>query len=98
MITLPAHCATAVAQGLLASFIDHADRGEDVVVDGSAVDVVGQAVLQVLVCAKADADAAGRSFLIAPASDALIQRAIGCRLGQQVGLESYETDAGGAAS
>ncbi len=102
MITLPAHCATAVAQGLLASFIDHADCGEDVVVDGSAVDVVGQAVLQILVCAKADAGATGRSFTIEPASDALVKRAIGCRLGEQLGFESRGTDiakdAGGPAS
>ncbi|QJU57457.1 STAS domain-containing protein [Sphingomonas sp. AP4-R1] len=97
MITLPAHCSTKVAPGLLASFLDHADRGADLIVDGSAVDVVGQAVLQLLVCAKADADAAGRSFAIAPASDALVARAIGCKLGRQLGLDSIETDKEGPA-
>src|SRR6187402_1464260 len=86
MISLPAHCSTPMAKGVLAALIEQADRAADIVVDGARVDDIGQAVLQVLVCAKADADAAGRSFTIANPSGALIDRATRCKLDRLLGL------------
>jgi anti-anti-sigma regulatory factor len=94
MILLPAQCSTSLAQSLLTALIDHADRAADVTIDGAAVDTIGQAVLQVLVSAKADADATGRAFRITAPSPALIERAVGCKLDRLIGLASEPAAAG----
>jgi anti-anti-sigma regulatory factor len=96
MILLPAQCSNALAQSLLTALIDHADRAADVTINGAAVDTIGQAVLQVLVSAKADADATGRTFRIAAPSPALIERAVGCKLDQLIGLAREPAPAGDA--
>lgn len=94
MIMLPAHCSTTAAQNLLPDFLDHADRGANIVVDGSAVDVVGQAMLQLLAAAKADADATGRTFAIDPVSDPLAARIVGCKLEGPLGLDAQDSKGG----
>ena len=84
-VKLPAHCTTTVAAGLHASLLAGA-----LTLDASEVESVGQAVLQLLVAARAEA---GADFTIVDPSPAFVDRITNCRLAEAVGLSIEEESA-----
>ncbi len=79
-INLPAHCDRAAVAALLPEIIHAIDAG-DLLIDGGAVTRAGQSLLQLLLSARATAEAQNRAFTIS-ASEALR----GCA--QLAGVES----------
>jgi anti-anti-sigma regulatory factor len=92
VVHLPAHCQTVVAAELRDRLIEAADAGGPIEVDASAVASIGQAVLQLLVAAKAesDADGATRLAIIHP-SQAFVERVAACSLGESLG-QTYKEE------
>jgi anti-anti-sigma regulatory factor len=89
-LILPVHGTTVTAEDLrvrmvLASDFDHAME-----IDASSVESVGQAVLQLLVAAKAEADAQGQPFIIHNPSTAFVDRVTACGLAAAIGLSVEE--------
>lgn len=89
-LVLPIHGTTVTAEDLrvrmvLASDFDHAME-----IDASAVESVGQAVLQLLVAAKAEADVQGQPFVICNPSPAFVDRVTACGLAAAIGLPTHE--------
>jgi anti-anti-sigma regulatory factor len=64
-----------------------ADTAQRIEIDASAVESVGQAVLQILIAARAEATANRQDFIIINPSRAFIERLTGCRLADALGLE-----------
>lgn len=81
-LKLPAHCTTIVATELHARLVAGATE-----LDASEVESAGQAVLQLLVAARADA---GERFTIVHPSRAFVDRITACGLGEAVGLSIEE--------
>lgn len=88
-LRLPAHCATVAASDLHGRLVRAAET-DDVSVDASDVENVGQAVLQLLVAARREAEANGRAFAIANPSPAFAERVRACGLGKAIGLPEEE--------
>jgi anti-anti-sigma regulatory factor len=63
-----------------------ADLDDEIIVEASDVESVGQAVLQLLVAARAEAVQAGQAFTIANPSPAFVERVAACRLDAALGL------------
>jgi anti-anti-sigma regulatory factor len=89
-VALPSHGSTVVAEDLRVRLVLASDVDGDVVVDGADVESIGQAVLQLLIAAKEEADRNGNTFTIANPSESLRQRIIACRLGAALGLEEED--------
>ena len=87
MIRLPAHCTTVTAEDIRVRLVLAADFDGAMAVDASAVESVGQATLQLLVAAHAEAAATGQRFAITDASPAFVERVTQCRLADAIGLE-----------
>lgn len=85
-IRLPASGTLAAAEELQPLLVLAADRGDALHLDAAAVENVGQAMLQLLVAARRDAEAAGRAFTIAEPSTAFRERVSACRLEAALGL------------
>ena len=64
--------------------------GNGIVVDASAVESVGQAVLQLLLAARAEAEAAGHRFYIQNPSPAFLARIEALGLSDRLGLSQTE--------
>lgn len=92
-LRLPAHGTTVTAEELRIRFVLAADLDATIAVDASEVESVGQAVLQLLVAAKAEADRAGKAFAITNPSPAFVERVNQCRLAEAIGLEPVTGDA-----
>jgi len=88
-VLLPAHCGTVAAAAVRDQLLGAA-RG-DTAVDASAVESLGQAVLQLLLAAARDAAAAGRGFAILDPSSAFAGRVSRCGLAQSLGLAPEES-------
>lgn len=89
-VRLPAHGSTVVAEDLRIRLVMASDADGDLIVDASEVESVGQAVLQLLVAARAEAGRSGQGFSIVNASPAFEQRVRACRLAEALGLEAQE--------
>ena len=89
-VRLPAHGTTVTAEDLRVRLVLAADRNEDLVIDASEVESVGQAVVQLLLAARQEADERGQSFLIASPSPAFLQRIEACGLTELLGLQQQE--------
>jgi len=87
---LPAHGSTVVADDLRVQLVLAADSEEELVVDASEVESVGQAVLQLLIAARRNADERGQRFAIINPSPAFVQRVSACRLAEPLGLQTEE--------
>ena len=91
VVTLPESCSTVAAEELRVQLVMALDAPEGgVSVDASAVDSVGQAVLQLLVAAKREADAAGKAFTITNPTPAFSERVTSCLLADAIGLDAGE--------
>lgn len=85
-IQLPANGTTVSAEDLQVRLVLAADRLPEIRIDAAQVENVGQAVLQLLVAACAEADAKGLDFEIIAPSEAFLARVHACRLGEPLGL------------
>ncbi|MDV3457369.1 STAS domain-containing protein [Sphingomonas sp. HF-S4] len=90
-LRLPAHGTTVTAEDLRVRIVLAADLDDSIEIDGSQVESVGQAVLQILVAARAEAAANGQSFRIANPSQAFVERVTSCHLADAIGLETGDT-------
>jgi anti-anti-sigma regulatory factor len=89
-LRLPANGTTVIAEDLRVRLVLAADLDEEILVDASEVENVGQAVLQLLVAARAEAERAGQQFTISNPSKAFADRATACRLSGALGLQDQE--------
>lgn len=89
-IRLPANCSTASAEDLHVRLVLAADLDGEILIDGSEVESLGQAVLQLLLVARREATAAGLEFSIANPSSALLERATAYRVADALGLGTKE--------
>lgn len=87
-LRLPVHGTTVTAESLRVRLVQALDLDGRMEVDASEVESVGQAVLQLLVAARAEAEAGGQEFCIANPSQAFVDRVNKSRLADAVGLES----------
>lgn len=87
-VALPANGTTATAEELRVQLVLALDGQAPAQIDASEVENVGQAVLQLLVAAQAEARSAGRPLNFANPSAAFRDRVERCRLAEQIGLES----------
>ena len=87
---LPPHGATVVAEDLRVRFVLAADVDGEIVVDGSEVESIGQAVIQLLIAARQEADRNGLAFTIANPSPPLRHRLDACGLSTLLGLEEED--------
>ena len=87
-LRLPAHGTTVTAEDLRVRLVLAADLDDAIEVDASEVESVGQAVLQLLVAARIEAENAGQAFRIVNPSQAFVERVTSCRLAAAVGLET----------
>lgn len=89
-IVLPVNGTTVAAEDLQVGLVLAADRQGPFHIDASAVENVGQAVLQLLVAARAEAAAHELDFAIIAPSDAFLARVRACRLAEPLGLAQQE--------
>ncbi|MCH7860927.1 STAS domain-containing protein [Sphingomonas sp. NPDC092331] len=87
-LRLPVHGTTVTAEDLRVRLVLAADLDDAIEIDASEVESVGQAVLQLLVAARAEAAAGGQQFRIANPSPAFVDRAQRCHLAATIGLET----------
>jgi anti-anti-sigma regulatory factor len=88
VLRLPAHGTTVTAEDLRVRLVIAADTDDTIEVDASEVESVGQAVLQLLVAARAEAASAGQTFRIVNPSNAFVERVTSCQLADAIGLHS----------
>jgi anti-anti-sigma regulatory factor len=89
-ILLPANGTTVAAEELQVRLVLAADRLPEIRIDASQVENVGQAVLQLLVAARTEADERGLDFEILSPSAAFLARVQACRLVEPLGLSPKE--------
>ena len=89
-LRLPANGTTVIAEDLRVRLVLAADLDDEIVVDASEVENVGQAVLQLLVAARAEAERSGQIFTISKPSAAFTDRVAACRLAGALGLQDQE--------
>ena len=89
-VSLPPHGSTVLAEDLRVRLVLASDIDGDVVIDGAEVESIGQAVLQLLIATREEADRNGNAFTIANPSEALRQRVSACGLGALLGLEEED--------
>ena len=87
---LPAHGTTAIAEEWHPRLAAAADAGDAIAIDASEAETIGQAMLQLLVAARADALGHDRAFTITNPSRAFSDRVTGCALAQSLGLITEE--------
>jgi anti-anti-sigma regulatory factor len=87
-LRLPVHGTTVTAEDLRVRLVLAADLDDVVEVDASTVESVGQAVLQLLVAARAEAERTGGRFRIVNPSPAFTDRVNRCHLAASIGLET----------
>ena len=85
-IRLPAHCGTAAAPAVHRALLDVIAAGHPPVIDAGEVETLGQAMLQLLLAARAAAPAT----TIDPASPAFVERVHALRLAGPLGLTQGE--------
>ena len=89
-LALPAHGSTVVAEDLRVRLVLASDVEGDIVVDGADVESIGQAVLQLLIAGRDEAERGGHTFTIANPSAPLRARLNACGLGEMFGLEEED--------
>jgi anti-anti-sigma regulatory factor len=87
-IRLPAHCSTVTADDLRVRLVLAAELGDGIAVDASEVESIGQAVIQLLIAARAEAEREGGTLTIDHPSPAFADRLARCGLADAIGLSS----------
>ncbi|HYZ47928.1 MAG TPA: STAS domain-containing protein [Sphingomonas sp.] len=86
-LRLPAHCNTVAAEDLKVRLVLAADLDDEIRIDASQVESLGQAVLQLLVATCVEADAKSLAFEITDPSAAFIDRVTRCGMAARLGLQ-----------
>lgn len=89
-LRLPAHCTTVTAEDVRVRLVLAADLDGRLEIDASDVQSIGQAVFQLLLAARVEAQRSAQSFSIVHPSAAFVQRAQTCCLADALGLEPQE--------
>ena len=89
-LQLPARCTSSVAEDLRVRLVLAIDLDHEIIIDASEVETLGQAVLQLLLAAHAEADAAGQRFLITSPSRSFSERVAACGLADVLGIPLEE--------
>ena len=89
-LRLPVHGTTVTAEELRVRLVLAADLDDEMEIDASEVESVGQAVLQLLVAGRTEAASANIPFRIANPSPAFVDRVSRCGLGGAIGLVTGE--------
>ena len=89
-VALPPHGSTVVAEDFRVRLVMACDGDGDIVVDGSEVESIGQAVIQLLIAAREEADRNRQAFTIANPSAQLRTRLDACGLSALLGLEEED--------
>ncbi|MBR0550965.1 STAS domain-containing protein [Sphingomonadaceae bacterium LXI357] len=92
-VRLPDNGTTVSAEELRVQLVLALDTHDAVTVDAGEVESIGQAVLQLLVAARAEAQAAEKPFTIINPTPAFVERVTRCRLADAVGFEIEGADA-----
>lgn len=87
-LRLPAHGNTVAAEDLKVRLVLAADLDEEMRIDASQVESIGQCVLQLLVAARAEAERQSLEFQIVNPSPAFVERVAGCGLAETLGTET----------
>jgi len=87
-IHLPAHCSTVLADDLRIRLVLAADQADTIVINASEVEDIGQAVLQLLITARVEAERQGGAISIQNPSPSFADRIIRCGLAEAIGLDS----------
>jgi anti-anti-sigma regulatory factor len=87
-VRLPAHGTTVTAEDLRVRLVIAADVDGRIEIDASDVESVGQAVLQLLLAARAEAVENGQTFTILNPTSAFVDRVTACRLADELGLDT----------
>jgi len=87
-LRLPVNGNTVAAEDLKVRLVLAADLDEEMRIDASQVESVGQAVLQLLVAAGAEAERRSLNFEITNPSAAFVERVAGCGLAETLGLQT----------
>lgn len=90
VVELPKHGVTVTAEELKTRLVEAADADDDTIVDASAVESIGQAVLQLLLAARAESEAHGHRFIIENPSPAFLARTEALGLTDRLGLSHTE--------
>jgi anti-anti-sigma regulatory factor len=85
-LRLPVNGNTVSAEDLKVRLVLAADLDEEIQIDASQVESVGQAVLQLLVAARDEADHKSLEFEIINPSPAFVERVAACGLAETLGL------------
>lgn len=93
-VRLPANGTTVAAEELHATLALAADRGGEIVIDASCVENVGQAVLQLLLATRAEAEVRGLDFKIDHPSEPFRARVEACLLASALGLSPAQEQVG----
>ncbi len=86
-LRLPVNGTTVSAEDLKVRLVLAADLDEEIHIDASQVETVGQAVLQLLVAAREEAESKGLEFEIINPSPAFLERVAACGLADTLGLQ-----------
>lgn len=92
VVSLACHATTHTAEDLHVRLVLAADGGGAIEIDASGVESVGQAVLQLLVAARAEAIRAAQPFAITRPSAAFVERVTACCLAEAIGLQPASGD------
>lgn len=87
-LRLPVHGNTMAAEDLKVRLVLAADLDEQMHIDASQVESVGQCVLQLLVAAHAEAERQSLEFEIINPSPAFVERVVGCGLAKMLSPEA----------
>lgn len=85
-LRLPANGTTVAAEDLRVRLVLASDFDGEMMIDASEVESVGQAVLQLLIAARMEAERNGQPFSIVNPSPAFLQRVTSCRLADAIGV------------
>ena len=86
IVALPVSATTVCADDLRVELVTAIDAYDAVEIDASAVETVGQAVLQLLVAAQAEAERAQTACRIVHPSAAFAERVNACHLAERIGM------------
>jgi len=86
-IRLSGHGTTVTAQDLRTQCVVASDLCDSTAIDASEALSVGQAVLQVLIAARREADLRAHNYRFVDASEAFVDRVTRCQLADAIGLE-----------
>lgn len=87
-LRLPVHGNTVAAEDLKVRLVLAADLDEELRIDASHVESVGQCVLQLLVAARLEAERQSLEFEIINPSPAFVERVVGCGLAELLGPDA----------